>query len=72
MSSSLIFRLVFGRLDLMKRQRAREDNTARVAAIQNLRASGAAGSHGDRRTKRLRTRSSQNRQAIEDQKKEKE
>lgn len=36
----------------------------RVRATLDLRRSGAAGKHGDRRTKRNRDRSSQNRRAI--------
>jgi hypothetical protein len=37
------------------------------AAVERAR-SGAAGKHGDRRTKRNRDRSSQNRRAIQDSK----
>jgi hypothetical protein len=37
-----------------------------VQAIQGLRASGAAGKHADRRTKRNRSRSAQKRTAIRD------
>lgn len=39
-------------------------NRERVLAVQERRRSGAAGKHGDRRTKRLRTRSAQKRAAI--------
>jgi hypothetical protein len=39
-------------------------NSARVAKVQRLRGSGAAGSHGDRRTKRTRDRGSATRAAI--------
>lgn len=42
--------------------------TERVRAAIELRRSGAAGKHGDRRTKRIRDRSSQRRRAIEDAK----
>jgi len=38
----------------------------KVRDVQNLRASGAAGPHKDKRTKRNRTRSEQNRRAIEE------
>jgi hypothetical protein len=41
-------------------------NKARVAAVQNLRRSGAAGTHGDRRTKRLRTRAARRAAAIKE------
>ena len=40
----------------------------RVRADVDRRRSGAAGSHGDRRTKRNRDRSSQRRKAIEEAK----
>jgi hypothetical protein len=36
----------------------------KVYHVQALRRSGAAGRHGDRRNKRLRTRGAQKRQAI--------
>lgn len=39
-------------------------NRERVLAVQERRRSGAAGKHGDRRTKRLRTRAAQKRAAI--------
>lgn len=39
---------------------------ANVRARLELRRSGAAGKHGDRRTKRLRTRSAQKRAALKD------
>ena len=39
----------------------------RTAAVQDRRRSGAAGSHGDRRTKRIRTRGAKKRQAIKEQ-----
>lgn len=39
----------------------------KVQHVQGLRSSGAAGKHGDRRTKRNRTRSAQKRRAIEEQ-----
>jgi hypothetical protein len=39
-------------------------NQARVQAVQDRRRSGAAGSHGDRRTKRLRSRAAIKRAAI--------
>lgn len=38
----------------------------RVRAVIELRRSGAAGKHGDRRTKRRRDRSTQRRRAIEE------
>lgn len=38
----------------------------RTAAVLDRRSSGAAGTHGDRRTKRQRTRSSQKRRAVEE------
>ena len=41
-------------------------NAARVAAVQDLRRSGAAGSHSDRRNRRNRDRSAQRRNAIRD------
>lgn len=41
-------------------------NKARVAAVQNLRRSGAAGTHDDRRTKRLRTRATRRAAALRD------
>jgi hypothetical protein len=39
-----------------------------VTKTQELRRSGAAGTHGDRRTKRVRTRDAQRRTAIRDSK----
>jgi len=39
-------------------------NTARTAKVQELRRSGAAGKHGDSRTKRLKTRDSVKRAAV--------
>lgn len=39
-------------------------NTARTERVQELRRSGAAGKHGDRRAKRLKTRDSQKRAAF--------
>lgn len=39
---------------------------ADVRARLDLRSSGAAGKHGDRRTRRLRTRDSQKRAALRD------
>jgi len=39
----------------------------KVAQVQGLRTSGAAGKHGDRRTKRNRDRSAQKRTALRDQ-----
>lgn len=42
-------------------------NPALMASVQELRRSGAAGMHGDRRTKRLRTRADVRRQALEEQ-----
>lgn len=39
----------------------------RVEAVQELRRSGAAGKHGDRRTKRNRTRAAKKRTAIREQ-----
>ncbi len=41
-----------------------DGNKARVTAVQNLRRSGAAGTHGDRRTKRLRTRAARKAAAV--------
>lgn len=41
-------------------------NKARVEAVQNLRRSGAAGTHGDRRTKRLRTRAARKAAAVKE------
>lgn len=38
----------------------------RIARVQELRRSGAAGPHGDRRTRRVRTRGAQRRRAIEE------
>lgn len=43
------------------------DVPAQVRARLELRRSGAAGKHGDRRTKRMRDRSSQKRFAIGEQ-----
>lgn len=37
-----------------------------VQATQNLRRSGAAGKHGDRRTKRLKTRATQKRAHLKE------
>lgn len=42
-------------------------NPEAARADAERRRSGAAGTHGDRRTKRLRTRSARKRQAIRDQ-----
>ena len=39
-------------------------NTARTTAVQERRRSNASGSHGDRRTKRNRTRAAQKRAAL--------
>lgn len=39
-------------------------NPKRVAHVQDLRRSGAAGTHADRRTKRLKTRAAQKRAAT--------
>jgi hypothetical protein len=39
---------------------------SRVTAVQERRRSGAAGKHGDRRTKRLRTRAARKAQALRD------
>ncbi len=41
-------------------------NAARVAAVQGLRRSGAAGKHGDRRLKRQKTRAAAKRAAMRD------
>jgi hypothetical protein len=38
-----------------------------VHRVQSLRSSGAAGVHGDRRTKRARTRSDRERKAVADE-----
>lgn len=38
----------------------------KVAQVQNLRRSGAAGKHGDRRTKRVKTRATQKARAMRD------
>ena len=40
--------------------------SAKVAQIQGLRSSSAAGKHGDRRTKRLKTRGARKRKAKEE------
>jgi hypothetical protein len=42
------------------------ERKTRTQAVQERRRSGAAGKHGDRRTKRLRTRSARNRAAIKE------
>jgi hypothetical protein len=47
------------------REEARSDRD-RVIAVQGRRRSNAAGSHGDRRTKRLRTRSAVRVAALRD------
>ena len=39
---------------------------AQVRATENLRRSGAAGKHGDRRTKRLKTRAAQKRAHLKE------
>jgi hypothetical protein len=39
-------------------------NTKRVERVQGLRRSGAAGSHGDRRLKRQKTRSARKNSAL--------
>ena len=39
-------------------------NTHRTAAVQELRRSGAAGKHGDRRLKRQNTRAAQKAKAL--------
>lgn len=44
----------------------RTGNAARTAHVQGLRRSGAAGKHGDRRTKRLRTRAARKAAALRD------
>lgn len=41
-------------------------NKARVKAVLNLRRSGAAGAHGDRRTKRVRTRAARKAAALKE------
>ncbi len=41
-----------------------EKNVKRTRAVQELRRSGAAGKHGDRRLKRLRTRAALKRAAV--------
>lgn len=41
-------------------------NKSRVIAVQERRRSGAAGAHGDRRTKRLRSRGARKRAAIQE------
>jgi hypothetical protein len=38
----------------------------RVERVQGLRRSGAAGTHGDRRTKRLKTRAARKRAAVKE------
>lgn len=43
-------------------------NPEYIAAMRELRRSNAAGTHGDRRTKRNRNREAQKRNAIRDQK----
>lgn len=43
---------------------SKQGNGARVAAVQERRRSGAAGTHGDRRVKRLKTRASVKRAAV--------
>jgi hypothetical protein len=42
----------------------KKQNYGKVLAVQDLRRSGAAGRHADRRTKRVRTRAAAKRQAI--------
>ena len=42
----------------------KQGNSARTAAVQERRRSGAAGAHGDRRTKRARTRAAVKRAAV--------
>ena len=44
----------------------RNGNAARVAAVQGLRRSGAAGKHLDRRTKRVRTRAARKAAALKE------
>jgi len=41
-------------------------NPAYAAGMREIRRSGAAGTHGDRRTKRLRTRANVKRAALRD------
>jgi hypothetical protein len=41
-------------------------NTFRVERVQDLRKSGAAGTHGDRRLKRQKTRAAQKRAALKE------
>ncbi len=41
-----------------------KQNHGKVVRVQGLRASGAAGRHADRRTKRQRTRAAQKKAAI--------
>ncbi len=43
-----------------------KNRVAQVHKTQNLRRSGAAGVHGDRRTKRVRTRAAQKSRALRD------
>lgn len=45
----------------------RQANLQRAKGAQQLRASGAAGPHGDRRTKRLRTRQARKDKALQDE-----
>jgi hypothetical protein len=42
------------------------NGNGKTAKVQELRRSGAAGKHGDRRTKRNRTRGAQKRSAMRD------
>lgn len=42
-----------------KRAKHKESNRVRTEAVQELRRSSASGTHGDRRTKRLKTREAQ-------------
>lgn len=49
-----------------KRKNKGQANPERAAAVQELRRSGASGKHADRRTKRLRTRDAQKRNAMKE------
>lgn len=51
----------------VKTSRRRISNPDLDAAMRGKRSSGAAGLHGDRRTKRLRDRGARRRKAIRDQ-----
>ena len=49
-----------------KRKFATKQVPTQIEGVQNLRRSGASGTHNDKRTKRNRTRDAQTRRAIEE------